>query len=61
MAKITKQKNDKGEVQFVPTVWSVRYQCFLTKSLSYFDEASQDWLSEQIESVIREEKINNLK
>jgi len=56
MVKKAKQKNEKWEVQFVPTVWSRKYKCYLTQSLSYFDEVSQDWLSEAIETAIKEEK-----
>lgn len=33
----------------IEKVFSKKYQCLLTKSTSYFDEASQDWLNVKIE------------
>lgn len=33
----------------IEKVFSNKYQCLLTKSTSYFDEATQDWLNVKIE------------
>lgn len=58
-----KQKKKQAVVLLgtgIEKVYSNKYQCLLTKSTSYFDESSKDWLNEKIEQNLnsKNEKEN---
>lgn len=40
----------------IEKVYSNKYQCLLTKSTSYFDESSKDWLNVKIEQNLNKKK-----
>ncbi len=40
----------------VAKVFSSKYGCWITQSKAYFDEAINDWLSEDIEQQLKDNK-----